>query len=247
MHNAHTNDACQEQFSVLAFLMPNRILRDTALDSDRIAGVDEGSEVLFYRLIMLADDFGRFDGRVSVIRGRAFALRQTVTEKEIERRLSQLSKAQLIQRYKVADKPYISIPRFGQRQRAEKSKFPAPVSNPLTNDGQMTDGGQTSAPVVVVGDVYEDVSKPLASSPNGLSAGVNGEAVAFIPLVDGSEFGVSEGALQEFKKAYPALNMLQTMLEIRAWCIANPTKRKTRKGAMRFINSWMARLQDRAH
>lgn len=90
-------------------------------------------------------------------------------------------------------------------------------------------------------------SKPLASSPSGLSAGHNGESVCYIPLVDGSEFGLSEGDLAELKKAYPALNCKQTMLEIRAWCVANPTKKKTRRGAMRFINAWMARLQDRAH
>jgi uncharacterized protein YdaU (DUF1376 family) len=90
-------------------------------------------------------------------------------------------------------------------------------------------------------------SIPLASSPNGLSAGVNGKSVAYIPLVDGTEFGLSEADLDELKKAYPALDCKQTMLEIRAWCVANPTRKKTRRGAMRFINSWMARLQDRAH
>lgn len=88
---------------------------------------------------------------------------------------------------------------------------------------------------------------PLASSPNGLSAGVNGKGVAYIPLVDGTEFGLSEADLEELKKAYPALDCKQTMLEIRAWCTANPTRKKTRRGAMRFINAWMARLQDRAH
>lgn len=136
--------------------MPNRILRDAALDSDRLAAVSEPAEVLFYRLIMLADDFGRFDGRMSVIRSRAFALRQSVPEEEVSARMQELCKVGLIHSYSVSGKPYISIPRFGQRQRAEKSKFPGPSDNGQSDDGQMTDGRLTSAAVVVVVDVVED-------------------------------------------------------------------------------------------
>lgn len=130
--------------------MPNRILRDAALDSDRLAAVSEPAEVLFYRLIMLADDFGRFDGRMSVIRSRAFALRQSVPEEEVSARMQELCKVGLIHSYSVSGKPYISIPRFGQRQRAEKSKFPAPPDERQTDDRQTTDGRLTSAAVVVV-------------------------------------------------------------------------------------------------
>lgn len=145
--------------------MPNRILRDAALDSDRLAAVSESAEVLFYRLIMLADDFGRFDGRVSVIRSRAFALRQSVPEEEIAARLEELSTAGLICTYSVLQKPYLYIPRFGQRQRAEKSKFPDPVSGKPSNDGQTSVRGQTSAHVVVVGGVVEDGGGTARRSP----------------------------------------------------------------------------------
>lgn len=146
--------------------MPNRILRDAALDSDRLAAVSEPAEVLFYRLIMLADDFGRFDGRMSVIRSRAFALRQSVPEEEVMHRMQELCKVGLIHSYSVSGKPYISIPRFGQRQRAEKSKFPAPPDERQTDDRQTTDGRLTSAAVVVV--VGEDDirrRKAMAKTP----------------------------------------------------------------------------------
>lgn len=136
--------------------MPNRILRDAALDSDRLAAVSEQAEVLFYRLIMVADDFGRYDGRVSVIRARCFALRQSVPEDEISSRLDELSTAGLICTYSVQQKPYLLIPRFAQRQRAEKSKFPDPPVNGQSNDGQTTDRGPASAAVVVFGGVVED-------------------------------------------------------------------------------------------
>lgn len=178
--------------------MPNRILRDTALDSDRIAAVDEGSEVLFYRLLMLADDFGRFDGRPSVIRGRAFALRQTITEKEIERRLLQLSNSQLIVRYMSGGKPYLYLPRFGQRQRAEKSKFPAPDGEPLTKDSQPSVKGQSSAHVVVVEGVYEDVGVVVDVDVNE----GGGEKTTAVAPLRGPKKGNGAAKTSEVESAY---------------------------------------------
>ena len=32
---------------------------------------------------------------------------------------------------------------------------------------------------------------------------------------------------------------------MRGWCLANPTRRKTRRGVRRFINGWLAKVQDR--
>lgn len=86
--------------------------------------------------------------------------------------------------------------------------------------------------------------KLLASSAHALSA-VNGNAVAYIPLNDGSEFGVSKDLAAELEKLYPAVNVEQTLNEIRGWNLANPAKRKTARGVLSHINTWMAREQNR--
>ena len=64
-------------------------------------------------------------------------------------------------------------------------------------------------------------------------------------LNDGTEFEVTEEIYNVLKSTYPALNTMQVLREISAWCFANPTYRKTRKGAMRFLNAWFARQQDK--
>lgn len=225
--------------------------------------MDEASEVLFYRLLMLADDFGRFDGRVSVIRARAFALRQSVSEAQVIHRLKALCKVGLIYCYAAAGKPYIAIPRFDQRQRAEKSKFPAPPDKWQTNDGQMTVGGQTSAHVDVdvgvdkaVGDVPASCRKlrgdDAAASPVDKSDEIstpaskgNGSAVACIPLNDGTQYAITQDMAAELGKLYPAVDVVQTLNEIRGWNLAKPARRKTKRGIMAHINSWMAREQNR--
>ena len=90
-------------------------------------------------------------------------------------------------------------------------------------------------------------SNPIArgdKSPSHVSA-VNGEAVAFIPLAGGKEFGVSKALLAELEAAYPMVDGPQTLKEIRAWCITNPTRCKTERGAPRFLNRWFEQVQNR--
>lgn len=131
--------------------MPNRVLREGALDSEHLGAIDEGSELLFYKLLNIVDDYGRYDGRVSVIRARAFPLRLDpdkpgfISESETDRRLNELARPVkidgekgpfgLIGRYEVAGKPYIVVHNFRQRQRAEISRFPEPPSKWQTGDG----------------------------------------------------------------------------------------------------------------
>jgi len=97
----------------------------------------------------------------------------------------------------------------------------------------------------------EKEKKQLASSDESLSADVvrkgalNGEAVEVIPLIGGKEWGVSKAFLAELERAYPIVDGPATLKEIRAWCVANPSRCKTEKGVARFINSWFGRIQDR--
>lgn len=48
-----------------------------------------------------------------------------------------------------------------------------------------------------------------------------------------------------WKGTYPAVDVEQELKKMAAWSDANPTKRKTRRGIVRFINSWLSREQDR--
>ena len=93
----------------------------------------------------------------------------------------------------------------------------------------------------------EESRAEVASSDESLSAGkpVNGNAVAYIPLNDGSDFGISAEQILEFEKLYPAVDVPQTLNEIRAWNLSNPQHRKTRSGVLRHVNRWLAKEQNR--
>jgi len=69
--------------------------------------------------------------------------------------------------------------------------------------------------------------------------------VATLPLVDGSEHGISKQQVAEWSAAFPAVDVPQQLASMRAWLHANPTRRKTRKGVAQFVVGWLQRSQDK--
>lgn len=65
-----------------------------------------------------------------------------------------------------------------------------------------------------------------------------------LPLVDKSVYGVSQEKIALWHESYPAVDVESELRRMVAWLDSNPTKRKTRRGIDRFINSWLARTQD---
>lgn len=107
--------------------MPNRILKESICTSDQISQLSWFEEAFFYRLIVNADDYGRFDGRVPIIRSRLFPLKD-VRDKQIEDALAALSSVELVEVYVVDGKPFVRLTGWDKHQtiRAKKSKYPAP-------------------------------------------------------------------------------------------------------------------------
>ncbi len=66
-----------------------------------------------------------------------------------------------------------------------------------------------------------------------------------IPLNDKSSYDVPLDKIALWRDTYPAVDVEQELRKMVAWSHSNPTKRKTRRGVDRFINSWLAREQDR--
>ena len=71
------------------------------------------------------------------------------------------------------------------------------------------------------------------------------QATELPPLIlkDGSRFHISQNHFNEFVNAYPGVDVRDQILKMSQWLKTNPTKRKTKNGIMRFINSWIARAE----
>lgn len=117
--------------------MPNRIIKESICRSDSIDSLSWFEEVLFYRLIVVCDDYGRFDGRPAIIKGACFPLKDIRVE-QIEKALDKLSTVGMIWRYSVEDKSFLQLIAWERHQqiRAKNSKYPAPdrTCNQLISD-----------------------------------------------------------------------------------------------------------------
>ena len=65
-------------------------------------------------------------------------------------------------------------------------------------------------------------------------------------LNDGTEFEITQEYIDKMQELFPAVNVLQQFRSMSAWCINNPSRRKTKRGVTAFVNRWLSNEQDRA-
>ena len=70
-------------------------------------------------------------------------------------------------------------------------------------------------------------------------------SVIEIPLNDKSLYPIYQSNVDEWKELYPNVDVMQELRKMKGWCLSNPTKRKTKRGISKFINSWLSREQDK--
>ena len=64
--------------------MPNRIIKESLCDSEKIAALSDFEFRLWVGLITQADDAGRGDARPAIIKGRVFPFRERLSIKDID-------------------------------------------------------------------------------------------------------------------------------------------------------------------
>lgn len=104
--------------------MPTRYLKPGVRDSDLIDSLSPMAEILFYRLLVTVDDFGRFDARPSMIKSSCFPVKEDVTSKECNSLLEELFVKGLIDVYMYENKPFLQFLKWDNVPRASESKFP---------------------------------------------------------------------------------------------------------------------------
>lgn len=210
--------------------MPNRLLKEGIVDSDKINCLSSEAEVTFYRLLVVSDDLGRMDARTAIVRARCFPLKESSNLlSKIEIWLEELAKAGLIVRYVVDGSPYLAIANWDQRVRSS-GKYPAPPDNaPPSVDGQLTaDCGQPSAS----GGLGLGMGKGMGAS--------NENKVSF----NAGAWAVPDILKNQWVDAYPAVDVEGEMRRASAWLLANP--KNVKSNYAKFLNGWFSRAQDKA-
>lgn len=118
-----------------------------------------------------------------------------------------------------------SVERTLNERRTKTNPVPVPV--PVPSNAEEEPGA------IALNDLHPEGS--LRAPP-----------VVVVPLVSG-EFEVTQCDIDEWVEAYPGVDVVQQLRAMRQWSLANPTKRKTARGARRFIASWLNRQQNEGH
>lgn len=231
--------------------MPNRILKNSICSSDSIEQLSWREEVMFYRLIVNCDDYGRMDARPLILKSMLFPLKERLSVKDVENALYKLADAGCVRLYEVGGKPYLYLPSWEAHQniRAKKSKYPAP------ENGVEISNLQTFANICnqMKSDVNKCPRNPIQYNTiqseseseymHGAEAPCRTNFIC-LTLNDKSEFLVTEDMVTEWTELYPAVDIKQELRKMKGWLDSNPNKRKTKSGIKRFITSWLARTQD---
>lgn len=108
--------------------MPNRIIKESLCDSEKIASLSDFAFRLWIGLILQADDAGRGDARPAYISGHIFTFSEKKLIREIQTALAELAEKDCIFLYERDGRPYYLFPNWSKHQRIRESrpKYPAP-------------------------------------------------------------------------------------------------------------------------
>ena len=133
--------------------MPSRYLKESIKRSAQIDSLTCFEEVVFYRLLVTVDDYGRYYADPQVLKSDLFPRKENLTKKSVEDAIIALEHKKLLTTYVVDDTPYLCLNTFQKHNkvRAVNSKFPAPLSTcgHLQTDADKCPQPSANAPVFV--------------------------------------------------------------------------------------------------
>jgi hypothetical protein len=217
-----------------------RTIKPEFFTSADICSLTPLARLLYVALWCESDRAGRLEWKP-----QTFKLRYLPGDNcDVDMLASELVNAGLVILYEADGKHLAEIPTFDKHQvinnRESESQFPSRVTHASTTrqtrvkaEGRKEGRKGIDERVVPQDGPTQDFDEPPAS-------------VVGIPLVDKTDYEVTQPSVDEWQESFPAVDVLQQVKAMRAWCIANPTNRKTRAGIERFIVRWLAKAQNQA-
>ena len=217
--------------------------------SESMGRVSRDARLLFVMLWTICDDHGRARAHSRMLASLLFPYDDDAGD-GIKGWLSELENEGCIRLYEVAGSQYLEVTGWKTHQRIDKPSKPqfpepkgaAPESSRVSREHSCEEGKGREG--------KGEERKPPASSsattpPEATLVPAEPPLLTFL-LNDGSEFPISRDQANEFADLYPAIDVPQQLRAIKAWCMSNPKNRKTRSGAMKFVNGWLSRAQNNA-
>lgn len=112
-----------------------RAISDSVPHSESLAGLTDGAERLYWRMVAVSDWWGRLEGKPRKVKAKTMPMVKR-TDAQIARQLVELVEAGRILVYESEGEPFVQIVDFDKhqpteyiRKRGKASKFPEPPAN----------------------------------------------------------------------------------------------------------------------
>ena len=225
-----------------------RMFAKTIIDSDAFLDMPLSTQALYFHLSMRADDEGFINN-----------------PKKIQRMIGASEddlKVLIAKRFIIPfESGIVVIKHWRIHNYIQKDRFKETVYKEERKLLSVKDNGAYTLDTSCIQDVYtletqvrlgkDSIGKDSIGKVNTSCSQLSDESVPHdadveaVILNDQSEWKPSVELYEEYVRLYPNVDITKEFRSIRAWCIGNPTKLKTRKGVKRFVNSWMEKAQNR--
>lgn len=225
--------------------MPNRIVYEKILTSERVNRLSEGAELFYRRLMQVVDDYGKFHAHPKILLSACYPLRvDSISPTTVSTWLQECANCGLVRLFAADGKQFLQIDDFKQRIRG-KPKFP---------DGQMQAIVSTSPTIV-------STSPPVAAEKNNPVPAPNTNTYTHTTTTTAAGGFDIELCFQAYQKIYPqhlvtriadcraayaavvlgtadpvgaTMALLKHLRNWNDWCERNPQKK--RLGLLNFLH-----------
>lgn len=164
--------------------MPQRFLRPGITNSERWNSVDALCQSFYIRILTRVDDYGRCDGRASVLLGECWSVwnerhpEEQIDLPAVRRMLQQLAAERLIELYEASGKTVLAITQWQERVReGSKEKWPA-NTNPQQSAATCS---ETLPPPPPPSPPPSTTNQPSGSYPSLEEVKAYGERIGCLP------------------------------------------------------------------
>lgn len=221
------------------------MLRRKISQDEDVAKLSLKAAFLYTWLIPHADVKGRLYGDTLFIKANIIPHVDEIKVAGIKKLLIEIAKNNLICYY--GDKvKYIQLRGWKSNQdinegREAKSEIPEPTPEQIRSKSGVT---LQEVEVEVQDKVEVEVQKDVSPEPQAAS-------VPEVPFLVFPTVGkvltwdLTPGQVEQFRTLFPGVVVEQACRNALAWCIGNPTKRKTAGGMLRFLTRWLTGDQEK--
>jgi hypothetical protein len=206
-----------------------------------------GAALFLTWLIAHLDKEGRVHGDPEVLKGLVCPRIVGIDTEVIRQAVGNAHAIGLVEWYEVDGESYIAFPGFernqvGLRKKREPSSDFPPPSGTLPDDCRQTAG---SLPSEGKGSKGKGTQHKYAKAIAPSDWREPPKPILQIPTKGKPDrFDVTEEMIKEWVESFPGLDVLGQLKRARQWCVDNPTKRKTARGARAFLGRWLGKAND---